>query len=367
MFDNTKEYIVVSATALASGGALTILKQFIKHASCDDNNYIIFASAGLSLPESENIIYIENKPKGWLQRIYWDWYGCKRFLINKKISIKKIICLQNSTLNVPNDQIVYLHQPIPFSKIESFLNHISIDNLKLFLYKQFYSYFIFKFINKKTIFIVQTEWMKKGVLEHCPHIDDSQIIILKPDIKVFSDTNVADQLYIRGNTFLYPATPLSYKNHFVILKAMLILRKKYAFDDFKFQVTFNRGQFKRFDEYVLNNGLRKNVEYLGVLSYSELQGKYQSAKLVVFPSYIESYGLPLIEAACLGKKIISSDLPYSRDVLRGYDGVEYVKYSDEDEWAHAIFNVMNKRSKIAFRPYENDERSSWPQFFEILK
>ncbi|EFG7688244.1 TPA: glycosyltransferase family 1 protein, partial [Escherichia coli] len=117
MFDLSKSYIVVSATALASGGALTILKQFIKHASQNSNDYIMFVSAGLELPVCDNIIYIENTPKGWLKRIYWDWFGCRKFISEHKINVKKVISLQNSSLNVPYEQIIYLHQPIPFSKV----------------------------------------------------------------------------------------------------------------------------------------------------------------------------------------------------------------------------------------------------------
>ncbi|EMP8241160.1 glycosyltransferase, partial [Enterobacter hormaechei] len=110
-----------------------------------------------------------------------------------------------------------------------------------------------------------------------------------------------------------------------------------------------------------------NVEYLGVLSYTDLQKMYAKATLVVFPSYIESYGLPLIEAASLGKKIICSDLPYSRDVLSEYEGAIYVSYNSEEEWAQALYTALQQGSDYHYIKYENDNRSSWPQFFELLK
>ncbi|EFI3505179.1 glycosyltransferase family 4 protein [Escherichia coli] len=367
MFDLSKNYIIVSATALASGGALTILKQFIKHASQNSNDYIMFVSAGLELPVCDNIIYIENTPKGWLKRIYWDWFGCRKFISEHKINVKKVISLQNSSLNVPYEQIIYLHQSIPFSKVDSFLKNITSDNVKLFLYKKFYSYFIFKYVNANTTIVVQTNWMKKGVLEQCDKISTERVLVIKPDIKAFNNTNFDVDMDVSAKTLLYPATPLTYKNHLVILKALVILKKKYFIDDLKFQVTFEKNRYKNFDKFVQLNNLSKNVDYLGVLSYSNLQKKYMAASLIVFPSYIESYGLPLIEAASLGKKIISSDLPYARDVLKDYSGVDFVIYNNEDGWAKALFNVLNGNSKLNFRPYEKDSRSSWPQFFSILK
>ncbi|EQB9977709.1 glycosyltransferase [Enterobacter hormaechei] len=367
MINNEYTYIVVSATALASGGALTILRQFLTHASRDGNKFLVFVPEGLNLPQYDNIVYITNERKGWFKRIYWDWFGCKLFLKKNNINVKKVISLQNSSLNIPYEQIIYLHQPIPFSEIHSFFKNISLDNLKLFLYKNFYSYFIFKFIDKSTVFVVQTDWMKNGVLKQCKNLSPEKIEVIKPDIKAFA-SSLQDQLYDKEeNSLLYPATPLSYKNHMIILKAISLLKKTYGMHDIKFKVTFNKGLYKNFDEYITHHALEDNVEYLGVLSYTDLQKMYAKATLVVFPSYIESYGLPLIEAASLGKKIICSDLPYSRDVLSEYEGAIYVSYNSEEEWAQVLYTALQQGSDYHYIKYENDNRSSWPQFFELLK
>ncbi|MCF1339922.1 glycosyltransferase [Enterobacter asburiae] len=367
MINNEHRYMVVSATALASGGALTILRQFVSHASKDNNKYLIFVPQGLHLPKYDNIIYIENERKGWFKRIYWDWFGCKSFLKKKCINVKKVISLQNSSLNVPYEQIIYLHQPIPFSEIHSFFKNLSVDNFKLFLYKTFYSFFIFKFVSKSTIFVVQTDWMKTGVLKRCNKLSPEQIEIIKPDIKAFTSSVELDGFIKEENTLLYPATPLSYKNHMIILKALSLLKKSYNRYDIKFKVTFNKGLYKNFDDYIARNALEENVEYLGVLSYQDLQKIYEKATIIVFPSYIESYGLPLIEAASLGKKIICSDLPYSRDVLSGYEGAIFVDYNSEIDWAQEIHTALQQGSDYHYKKFENDSRSSWPQFFELLK
>lgn len=365
MFDEKKEYIIVSATALAASGALTILRQFIQHASNDVNDFIIFVSSSLDLPECQNITYIRTTPKGWVKRIYWDWYGCKKFIRQNSIKVKKVICLQNSSMNVSYPQIIYLHQPIPFSKFDFSIKEFTLNNFKLFLYKKFYAIFIFKFIDEHTIFVVQTEWMKNGVLKHCKEMRTNQVIVLKPELKIFSEK--IKEKKISKNTILYPATALSYKNHIIILKALKQIKEEHYFDSIKFQVTFKNGDYKIFDRYVHENDLADNVEYLGFISYLELQSKYQSASLIVFPSFIESYGLPLIEAATLGKQIVCSDLPYARDVLGNYEGGIFVKHNDVNEWAHSISSALKVISCTKIRPYENDNRSSWPHFFELIK
>ncbi|MBW9461107.1 glycosyltransferase [Kluyvera sp. EC_51] len=365
MFDQTKEYVIVSATALESSGALTILRQFIEHASNDSHDFIIFVPSSLDLPEYKNIVYVKTSPKNWIKRIYWDWFGCGKFLKRESIKVKLVICLQNSSLNVPYQQIIYLHQPIPFSEFSLSLRNLTLNDLKLFLYKKFYALFIFKFINDQTIFVVQTEWMKLGVLKKCTGLNIEQVVVLKPDLKLASE--LINENLIHKNTLLYPATALSYKNHIVILKSLVILKEKYHINDIKFQVTFDKGMYKTFDRYISKYSLSDNIEYLGFISYSELQQRYHRVAVIVFPSYIESYGLPLIESASLGKQIVCSDLPYARDVLENYEGVSFVKYDDESHWAHSIYNALIIKSHTQIRPYENDTRSSWPHFFDLIQ
>ena len=365
MIDPSKEYIVVSATALATSGALTILKQFIEHAASDKNEYIVFVNVDLKLPIYDNIIYVESKPKGWFERIIWDWHGCEKFIKTNRLKVKKVVSLQNTTLNTARHQIVYLHQPIPFSSYTSSLTELTISNLKLYLYKKLYSYFIFKFSNKNTIFVVQTNWMKDGVLNKCSRIKENQIFVIKPDIKVFMPSQKTEKA--NKGIFLYPATPLSYKNHVVLLKAFTLLKSKKQSNCFKLQVTFSKGSYRKFDDLVSKYSLDDNIEYLGYIDFQRLYIKYQEASAILYPSYIESYGLPLIEAASLGKQIICSNLPYAKDVLEGYDGAIFVNYNEVEEWAIKISEMLDTQNIVSFNNFENDQRSSWPQFFELLK
>lgn len=364
MFDESRQYIVVSATALANSGALTILKQFLLYASRDENYYIIFVPTGLNLPMSNNIIYIECFPKSWIKRIHWDWWGFKQFLNDNNINVKQVVSLQNSSVNVKKKQIVYLHQAIPFSSYDEFLTDLSLTNLKLFLYKKLYSYFIFKFITYETKVVVQTEWMKSAVIKRCSRLSSDNVVVVRPDIK---DIYTTKNTTVENNTIIYPATPLSYKNHLILLDAIVHLKSQYMFHELKLQVTFNKGDYKRFDDIVAKCGLDKNIDYVGIVSYAELLKFYQRATMVVYPSCIESFGLPLIEAASLGKKIVCSDLPYANEVLNGYEGVTFVKYNDKYEWCAEINKVLTQAVNLKFKPFVNNERSSWPLFFDLLK
>ena len=50
--------------------------------------------------------------------------------------------------------------------------------------------------------------------------------------------------------------------------------------------------------------------------YLDPRELYFNCPYLIFPSIIESFGLPLIEAADSGMKVIASDLPYVYDVVK---------------------------------------------------
>ena len=50
--------------------------------------------------------------------------------------------------------------------------------------------------------------------------------------------------------------------------------------------------------------------------------------ILVFPSYVESFGLPLLEAKLTETYIIASDTPFCREILNEYDKVEFFEEMD---------------------------------------
>jgi glycosyltransferase involved in cell wall biosynthesis len=67
---------------------------------------------------------------------------------------------------------------------------------------------------------------------------------------------------------------------------------------------------------------------VGQLSHAECLAEYQRADALVFPSVLESYGLPLVEAMVMGLPIIAADLPYAR-LLCGDEGIYFDPASSE--------------------------------------
>ncbi|EJS0047520.1 glycosyltransferase [Escherichia coli] len=362
--------VIVNATALASSGALTILNQFLEHALNDSKHkYLCFIHESVKKKSVNNVTVITIKKQSFIQRVWWDLYGLNKYIKKNNLKPKKIVSLQNTSVNSNFEQIIYLHQPIPFS---NFRIKIKFQYAIFFMYKYVYPFFIF-FRTKNTTFVVQTDWMKDAIVAK-KKIAKERVHVIKPDIILPVNNLAYPDEHDKDNSsevfFLYPATPLFYKNHLIILDAMRILKTEGILANTKFQVTFKQDDNDELAIKIAKYDLVDNISFLGVLSYEELFHKYLKADAILFPSYLESFGLPLAEGAMLGKYIICSDLPYARDVLNNYSNVEYINYDDASKWALAMKEIILKNRNNTLSESENSymycPKTSWADFFELI-
>jgi glycosyltransferase involved in cell wall biosynthesis len=80
-------------------------------------------------------------------------------------------------------------------------------------------------------------------------------------------------------------------------------------------------------------GIRNNVLFLGGISDAELQWCYRNCELLIAPSLIEGFGLPLAEGLLAGCRIVCSEIPAHRE-LAG-DACRYFQLGPEEEAAFA--------------------------------
>ena len=79
---------------------------------------------------------------------------------------------------------------------------------------------------------------------------------------------------------------------------------------------------QRIEEHPLNGTQLHSLQHL---NNATVQFLYENAKFVLFPSYIEGFGLATVEAMCYGTPVILSDVPVMREV-----GGEYCDYFSAD-------------------------------------
>ena len=136
------------------------------------------------------------------------------------------------------------------------------------------------------------------------------------------------------------------------------------------------GEFKKkLQEQVINNGLQKCIQISGATI--DIQHKYQNSSILLLTSYMESFGMVLIEAQSYGVPVISYDVPCgpAEIIHNGVDGF-LVKDDDVDEFVaklSCLASDENLRKKMGEAAYINAQRYSeetimaqWENLFHVL-
>lgn len=360
--------IFVSASSLSSGGGFNILLQFLENID-EDNNYTVLVSDTVSLaklPDISCVNYIV--AKGIFCRLAWDFYKISNFIKKSKLTFHACISLQNTTVNCNGiKQIVYLHQGIPLH--DTRWSFFKKDEAKYAFYKYIYPFFIFRFFDGSTDFVVQTQWMKDSLVEKF-NIKPTCIHILKPTVnKLFLEVgNNSIGSLRKKKLFFYPASPELFKNHLLILKGMLLLIQggKEPNAEIVFTINDTDEDSRCIVDFVnSNNSLRPYVNFVGAVNAETVLDYYLKSDAVLFSSYIESFGLPLLEAAVLGKKILCLDTSFSREILSKYEGVSFL-VNEPQSWANELSAIISKPKVEIYNGLEASSPSGWNNFFKLI-
>lgn len=327
-------YIINDVAAVPNGGGVySILEDFYLDVLKNDHeNEWFFILAGKFFPESDNvkIIVREDLKKGKIKKLLFELFNGRNYI--NRLNPDVYISLQNIiTYGVKaSKQIVYLHQPIPFQNEKNFF-FFKKREAKLAIYQKIIGHFIKKSLHDiKPTIIVQTDWMKEAAAKQC-NIKKENIIVRHPEVNIGNEKKA---YHGNGKHFFYPASGFLYKNHDIIGKAISILNKN-GIDDFKIDFTLAADQL---------NIKSKNINYIEHQSRKYIMKKYES-DVLIFPSYIESFGLPLIEAAVSGDIILAADTIFARELLKNYNNAYFFKYNDADSLSELMKKIINHEIK----------------------
>ncbi len=353
--------IIINATAARSSGSLTILKDFIAYCSSDDCSsdmkFILFTTVDCF--NMTNKLRIVKLPvMSWYQRIKWDAGGLKTFCNKENIKPDIIISMQNTCTNYQDiPQLVYYHQSLPLVKYN--WNPFIKEERILFLYAHFYKFFVNKY-NDDAQYVVQLPYIKELFLKKFHNILDSNVHVIRPN-----DPEICLESYVKEEhpyRFIYPATPLSYKNHKCIIEAFSMLLDRKDIDS-SVQLILTIPDNCKIAKLVKEYNLENNIKCLGSMAYEDLLNLYKNSNVLLFPSEIETYGMPLVEASKFGLHIIAADLPYAREVLEEYDDKIFINPNDYDAWADEmktlIYKSLEEKKSIK-------RKNSWIDFIDIV-
>ncbi len=107
-------------------------------------------------------------------------------------------------------------------------------------------------------------------------------------------------------------------------------------------------------------GLASDVRFLGPLPTAEIAAQYRGALALVYPSLLEGFGLPILEAMAAGAPVITSGCSSMAEVAGGAD--ELVDPRDDDAIAAAIARLAGDRryrEALRCRGFARARQFSW--------
>ena len=317
--------IVVNDIAASRGGAMTVLKQFYDYIRrVDTENEWIFLLGDHYLEETQNIRVIirQDVKSSWLKKIWFDCFAGRHFIDELKPDV--VVSLQNIiTFGVKAPQIVYVHQSIPFQNAKRFSFFKKRERVTAF-YQHVIGGFIKASVKRADSVIVQTAWMKEAVAQKT-HVSPNKIITAFPDVSI---PPLNERAPFEKNRFFYPTNNEIYKNIDAIIQACTLLNEQ-GDTDFEVTLTLPKGTINQ-----------RNIVCIGSVPYDKM-ARYYTSSTLLFPSYIETVGLPLLEAASLNGLVLCADCAYAREVLEGYENVRFFDPFSPQELALLMKQVLS--------------------------
>ncbi|MDO4261044.1 MAG: glycosyltransferase [Eubacteriales bacterium] len=307
---------LVYDVAADSGGAATVLQSFYEEFRKDPENEYLFVLSVYELEETPRIRVL-NFPwvkKSPLHRLYFDYVMAPGLV--ERYGADRVLSLQNIALpraGVP--QTVYEHNALPFSEYR----FRPWEAFRPWTTQQILGRMMRRSIRRAEKVLVQTNWMKAEIVRQC-RIPEDRVEVRFPPVEMLKTKPW--EMDAEKPLFFYPAGAPAYKNHRTFLKACEWLRERGCVSyEAVWTVTGEENDGMRaLKREAQEKGLP--IRFAGPLPRQELFELY-ARSVLVFPSYIETIGLPLLEARSVGAPILAADCLYARDGVGDYARAQF--------------------------------------------
>ena len=315
------------------------------------------------LPEYKNIEYIAYPlaKKNYLFRCFYEYIYF--YFLSKKLKPKFWLSLHDMTpITDCAYRYVYMHNPSPFYKKQKG----DMLSLKFRLFMKFYKYVYRINVKKNTYVIVQQNWLRDDMANLCK-IPKGKILVAYPEIQ---ERKIASSF--EKNLFFFPSYPREFKNFEVICRATdLLVSDETITEAWNVVLTIDGTENTYSKNIVERYKTNSHIKFVGVLNSEQMQEMYNRTECLIFPSKLETWGLPISEFKVSGKKMLLADLPYAHETANGAAYASFFSPTDEHELAGymkgiikgetAEFSIVN--TEVPNYPF----CKSWEELLSLLK
>lgn len=258
-------------------------------------------------------------------------FSAERYIAQHAQAGDILICFGNlpPLWKSPAKVVVLLHQPYLVEKIS--LKGFSLwPRLRMTIERLWLRFFM----HHADRIIVQTQVVANNLRKTYPTVPPISLCTFAPDGVL---SKVSDLRFLRSQPhssevdihngsildltpspydFVYIASSEPHKNHRCLIQAWVELARRGSRP--RLAITLDHSLEPTLCEWIQKKIDREGLKItlLGRLPHHEVLALYQQARAMIFPSYAETLGLPLIEAQQAGLPIVASDAEFVREIIK---------------------------------------------------
>lgn len=363
--------IVISAVNIIDAGPFTVLVDCLKAFSkyeieviCIVNTESRFES--FDFPNVKFLSYPRVK-KRWVYRLgfeyIYSYYLCKKLNPDIWFSIHDM----SPFLPKGIKQYVYCHNPSPFYTPSMIDYRFSTSTV---LFSLFYKFIYRVNIKSNEAVICQQSWISQYFSKT---FSLHNVITAKPNNQKSTQKNrVTDSNKpVFGNEIkiFFPSKCRTFKNFELVIKAVESFNKDRR-DNCGIELWLTLGnESKGYEKYLYTKYHNsKCIRFLGFLDKNDMNIRYEACDIFIFPSKLETWGLPIVEAKAFNKPMILADLPYAKETLGSYDQVTFVDVDDFEALSLVFSKIMRGDSVFHCNSIEHqfDTINNWDELTKFV-
>ena len=313
--------------------------EFILYVAKDNEKY--YKKYGDKINFKIKTISINSNSK--FLRILYDGFFMERLFFKHKLDLMFSPTYSKTFFKKNFLWVTVIHdfQPLYFPENFSFFKRIWLQ-------------FGWKNALKTSNVILISEFVKKDLKKKLNYKDDKNIKMIYNPIEKIQEVDekkfpILEKKYkIEKNNYYYTVSSLAPHKNLETLLKMIVLKKE------KKLVISGVGNKEVLKERINQMGIEDRIILTGYISDEERNLLYKNCEIFLFSSEFEGFGMPIIEALYLDKRVIVSDIEVLREIT--CNKVEYVKkFKDPESWMKQIDEGQKENENNFINKYDLKE------------
>lgn len=327
--------LIISAVNFIEGGPLTALRECLTATRSLGPEWEVVALVHDRQLFDHPWVTFREFPKAktsWLQRLYHEYWLFQRIAEEYRPEVWLSLHDTSPRVRVPR-QVVYCHNPSPFYR--SGWKDLRWDP-RFFLFTLFYRYLYGINIHANDLVVVQQDWLRQAFRR----MYGVQSVAVAHPVGATAPAPVDAAAAVQPGVFLYPALPRTFKNFEVLCEAAELLQRKRG-GGFEVRLTLSGTESGYAAQLYRRYGQCPALRFIGRQNAEQMRRQYGEAAAVVFPSKLETWGLPISETKLWNKPLLAADLPYAHEAVGAYDKVAFFPPDDAQALAVLMESVLD--------------------------